>query len=108
MRNLRAERIKEVENAPLAKGKGEYLKWLHGGKLTRKEAMDANCYVCMGYYGDGKRECVVTLCPMRDYMAYNPKKIKREMSDEQRKECGDRLREVRNASKNSLPSCSVK
>ena len=95
MRNLRDERIKEVESAPLAKGKTEYLKWLHGERLSRKEAMDANCYICMGYYIDGRIECNIQLCPMRDYMVYNPKKIKRQMSDEQRKICGERLQKAR-------------
>ena len=92
--NLRQDRINTVKDAPLAKGKNEYLKWLEGGKLTRKEAMDANCYLCMGYYLDGKEECTVSLCPARDFMPYNPKRIKREstMTADQRQKAGERLR----------------
>ena len=30
------------------KGKLQYEKWQKGGKLTRKEAMLANCYICNG------------------------------------------------------------
>ena len=92
--NLREDRIMVVKEAPLSKGKAEYLKWLEGGKLTRKEAMDANCFLCMGYFLDGKVECTVSLCPMRDYMYYNPKRIKGKshLTVEQRQKAGERLR----------------
>ena len=93
--NLREDRIKTVKDAPLSKGKAEYLKWLEGGKLTRKEAMDANCFLCMGYFLDGKAECTVSLCPMRDYMAYNPKRIKRPVSDKTKKASVERFKNAR-------------
>jgi uncharacterized protein (DUF2461 family) len=109
MRNLQQERIREVEKAPLAKGKAEYLRWLEGEKLSRKQAMDANCYVCMGYYADGKMACTVMLCPMRDYMAYNPKRIKRQVSEEQKKASADRFKHARlSRSAKQLPSATKK
>lgn len=95
--DLKQERIELVKAAPVAKGKAEYLKWLEGGKLSRKEAMDANCYLCMGYYSDGRGECSVKLCPVRNYMPYNPNRIKRtsNLSDEQKKGVRDRLQKAR-------------
>lgn len=93
--NMREQRIKEVESAPKAQGKMEYLRWLKGEQISRKEAMDANCYVCMGYFVDGRGECSVRLCPMRDYMMYNPERIKRHMSEEQKKASALHLEKVR-------------
>ena len=95
MTDRRRQRIKDVEGATLAKGKAEYLKWLKGKHISRKEAMDANCYVCMGYYSDGRGPCSVELCPCRDYMVYNPERIKRYVSEEQKKASVERFASVR-------------
>jgi len=47
-----------------AVGKANLLKHLDGGKLTRKEAMQAKCYDCMGYFIDGRADCCIKNCPM--------------------------------------------
>jgi len=59
-----------VELAPLARGKKELLKYLSGKRLTRGEALLANCYECMGYYIDGKADCKIYDCPLYQYMPY--------------------------------------
>ena len=50
-------------------GGNEYKKFLNGKKLTRKEAMLANCYECMGYE-DGKQDCLGKSCPLYQYYPY--------------------------------------
>jgi len=57
------------------KGRSEYLKYLEGKKLTPKQTMAAQCYLCMGYYSDGGVDCGLKICPMYPYMLYNPDRI---------------------------------
>lgn len=54
----------------LSKGKKSILKHLDGGKLGRKEAMDAKCYDCMCYFVDGRQDCRIPNCPLYDYRPY--------------------------------------
>jgi len=42
----------------------------HGESLTRKEAILAQCYTCMGGYSDGRVDCLVSTCPLYQYMPY--------------------------------------
>jgi hypothetical protein len=51
-------------------GGNEYKKFLNGKKLTRKEAMLAHCYECMGGYEDGKQDCLGKSCPIYQYYPY--------------------------------------
>ena len=53
-----------------AVGKNNLLKHLDGGKLSRKEAMQACCYSCMGYFIDGRADCGIKNCPMFDYRPF--------------------------------------
>ena len=62
-----------VETGILAKGKKELLKYLEGKSLSRKEAIMAMCYECMGYYIDGKEDCEIPECPLFQYMPYSNK-----------------------------------
>jgi len=38
--------------------------------LTRKEAMLAHCYECMGGYDEGKQDCLGKSCPLYRYYPY--------------------------------------
>lgn len=51
-------------------GGKEYKKFLDGKRLTRKEAMLANCYECMGGHENGKQDCLGKSCPMYQYYPY--------------------------------------
>ena len=51
------------------KGAKEFKMLSNGCKLTRKGAMLAKCYECMGYYKDGVEDCQMPTCPL---YAYNP------------------------------------
>jgi hypothetical protein len=69
--NLDRDRVVEIQKyGKSAQGRKELIKFLKGGKLTRKQAMLAKCYECSGYYADGKRACTVADCPMIGYMPY--------------------------------------
>jgi len=60
-----------------AKGMKEMIKHLKGERLTRKEAMLAHCFQCMGYFSDGFKEgagdCGVPACPLYQYFPYRRK-----------------------------------
>jgi hypothetical protein len=51
-------------------GQDAYNRFLGGSKITRKEAMLAKCYECMGEYEDGKRDCQGVSCPLYFYYPY--------------------------------------
>lgn len=55
------------------KGKLEYKKFLDGEKLTRKQAILAQCYVCNGEE-EGGEDCLGCSCPLYQYFSYREKK----------------------------------
>jgi hypothetical protein len=63
-------KLDSVQKGIKARGKGELLKHLTGGRLTQRQAIHAHCYECMGYYSDGKQDCLVPSCPMYEFMPY--------------------------------------
>lgn len=98
MRNQDAGNFKKtVESWQVHKGKGELIRHLDGEVLTRSEAMAAYCYECNCGYDGGARDCGMNFCPLHTYMPFNAKKVKktRDLTDEQRKAIGDRLRNLK-------------
>lgn len=70
--------IDEIErHGKTARGKKELIKHLEGGRLTLKQAVNAHCYSCMGYYGDGKQDCNMSRCPLHPFNAYSKDKASR-------------------------------
>ena len=53
-----------------ARGRAEMFKHLDGGELTRGAAIKAKCYDCMGWYSDGKMDCLQPDCPLYSFMPY--------------------------------------
>jgi len=60
-----------------ARGRQEMIKHLEGERLTLKQAVNARCYDCMGFYSDGKLNCNMRRCPLHRFMAYNENRLKR-------------------------------
>jgi len=65
------------QHGKTARGKQELIKHLVGGRLTLKQAINAYCYSCMGYYADGKVDCNMPHCSLHPFMAYNQNREKR-------------------------------
>ncbi|GAB6163887.1 hypothetical protein JCM12298_30470 [Desulfothermus naphthae] len=64
-------KIQEVKKfGKKAQGQKEYIKFLKGEKITRKEAMLANCYECTCWYADGVNSCQMKNCPLYPYHPY--------------------------------------
>ena len=61
-----------------AQGKSELLKHRSGKKLTYRQAVLAKCYECMGYYADGKSDCLISDCPLFNFMPYRSKPAKKD------------------------------
>jgi hypothetical protein len=55
-----------------ARGRGEYLAFLAGKKLTRNAAIMAHCYECQAFYRDGVNDCASRMCPLYQYHHYRP------------------------------------
>ena len=58
------------ERKARCKGEVELLTLCNGGHLTQREAIYAHCFICMGYYVDGKEDCKDKTCPLYYYMPY--------------------------------------
>ncbi|HHT9136774.1 MAG TPA: hypothetical protein ACFYEK_05945 [Candidatus Wunengus sp. YC60] len=66
-----SELIEMIEkNGTLSRGKKSLIKHLEGNKIGRKDAMDAKCYDCMGYFIDGRKDCKMPNCPLFKYRPY--------------------------------------
>jgi len=80
-----------------ARGKQELLKYLGGGKLTRKEAMLGKCFECTNGYADGKVDCGIESCPLYPFMPFGACKntTGRKLTPEQRVQVGERLKKAR-------------
>jgi hypothetical protein len=67
----KSELIEMIEkNGTLSRGKKSLIKHLENGKIGRKEAMDAKCYDCMGYFIDGRKDCKMPNCSLFKYRPY--------------------------------------
>ncbi len=60
-----------------AKGKKELIKYLEGGRLTPKQAIQAKCFDCTCYYADGRQDCKMPSCCLYPLMTFNQDKSKR-------------------------------
>ena len=63
-KNQIADLIKNIESSPRVTGRKEYIRFLQGKKITRDEAIAAECYACQGYYTDGREDCKNEVCPL--------------------------------------------
>jgi len=60
-----------------AKGKKELIKYLEGGRLTPKQAIQAKCFDCLCYMVDGRQDCKMPKCSLYPFMTFNENKQKR-------------------------------
>jgi len=65
--------IKQCEKDITSAGRTQYLRFLHGEKLTHREAILAKCYDCDGGHSDGRYDCEVPSCSLRLFMPYKGK-----------------------------------
>ena len=72
------------ERKARCKGESELLSLCEDKKLTQRQAIFAECFVCQGYYVDGKEDCKNKTCPLYFYMPYREgfkEDIRREKKD---------------------------
>lgn len=75
---MNTDRIGSIRrNGKTARGQKELIKHLEGNWLTLKQAVNAHCYDCMGFFADGKVDCLMPHCPLHPHMAYNVNREKR-------------------------------
>lgn len=91
------DQTKEIEEyGQTARGKRELIKHRCGERLTFKEAIQAKCYDCLGYYSDGKVDRNLPDCPLYGFMPYRTNKpAKQGLSDDQRVVLRERLQKGR-------------
>jgi hypothetical protein len=75
---MNADRIKSIRrHGKAARGQRELVKHLEGVRLTLKQAVNAHCYDCTGFYADGKTDCSLPACPLHPFMFYNKNRAKK-------------------------------
>lgn len=75
---LNAKRIEEIKQCgKTVKGKSELIHHLEGDRLSRKQAISAHCYECMGYFSDGRQDCRMLQCSLYPFMVFNGNKEKK-------------------------------
>ncbi len=90
------ERLKNIRlHGKTRGGKNELLKHLSGQKLTLKQAANAHCYDCAGYYADGKVACNMPHCSLSPFMPYNANREKRTIKRIMPKDHMERMRAAR-------------
>lgn len=73
-----ANRIKNIrKNGKTAYGQRELIKHLEGHRLTLRQAVNAHCFDCMGFFADGKNDCRMPHCSLHPFMTYNENRVKR-------------------------------
>jgi hypothetical protein len=65
--------INSCERWPTSSGRTQYLRFLHGEKLTYREQVLAKCAECLGGYVDGRCDCEMPHCPNYPSMPYKGK-----------------------------------
>ena len=71
------ERIESIRKyGKAARGQAELIKHLEGQRLTLKQAVNAHCYDCCGFFSDGKVDCGMKKCSLHPFHAYNPNRQK--------------------------------
>jgi len=75
---MNTDRIKSIQRqGKAARGQNELIKHLSGERLTLKQAVNAHCYDCMGFFADGKTDCSMPHCPLHPFMFYNKNRAKK-------------------------------
>jgi len=74
---MNEERIRSIrKHGKTARGQKELIKHLSGERLTLKQAVNAHCYDCTGFFADGKVDCGLKHCPLHPFMFYNKNRAK--------------------------------
>ncbi|MBT1070993.1 hypothetical protein [Pelotalea chapellei] len=63
--------IKQAQTMPKKAGRQEYIKHLEGKTLTRRQAIRAKCFECVG--GNDSRPCTIPTCPLMAFSQWNSK-----------------------------------
>jgi hypothetical protein len=88
----------------MIKGQKQYENFKAGKPLTPKQAILSQCYICNGE-AESAEDCLGTDCPLYQYQPYRrgrKKKIKKELSLEEKTTFAERMKKGREA----LSSCS--
>jgi hypothetical protein len=90
------ERILNIRKyGKTARGQKELLKHLSGERLTLKQAVNAYCYDCAGFYSDGKVDCNMPHCSLHPFMSYNQNRVKRTVKNTMPGEQVEKMRAAR-------------
>ena len=74
--------LKKYNSRPKSSGRTQMLRYLNGEKLTRRQAILAECFSCNG----GIRDCITFTCPLFEVSTYRDKEFEMDAERIERKE----------------------
>jgi len=91
--------VEKIKKLPLRKGQAIMVKWLETGKLTSaKQAIQAFCYECMGYYQDSELlegDCGDPQCPLFKFNYYNKRhhpEFKKQLTPDEKQKIAEKFK----------------
>ncbi len=91
--------IEKIKKMPLRKGQAIIIQWLETGKLvSAKQAIQAFCYECMGYYQDAElvdADCGDPQCPLFRFNYYNKRhhpEFKKQLSEAEKQKVVEKFK----------------
>ena len=66
------ELLASAKSGPLRRGKRWLIKYLEGGKISRAQSVEANCYQCLGMGDQG--DCDQESCPLLPWSPFRAAK----------------------------------
>ena len=82
----------------MIKGQREYERFMRSERLTHRQSILAQCFVCNGM-NEGGDDCKGASCPLYQFMPYRKGRVKKVLSEkekQQRIESLKRAREIKN------------
>lgn len=70
------QKEKSAKKGASSPNKKSFLKFINGKPIAWRDAGQAMCYECMGYFEDGKIDCYGYDCPLYPFYPYKNKKLK--------------------------------
>ena len=68
-----ARLLKALDGTPTSKANTFLRKYLEGEELSKRQAIEAKCSDCMGYWEEGRFDCRMKHCSLYPYSPYKGK-----------------------------------
>lgn len=90
----------------MIKGQRDYERFKKGERLTHRQVILAQCYVCNGM-DEGGEDCKGVSCPLYQFMPYRAGKERRVLNERHREKSIEALKRAREVKNNAFSSANL-